>query len=201
MYIGSTNTRGLHHIVYEVVDNFVDEALAGHCDNIQVTIHPDESITIISTAVTYGQQGVSRGETRRGGGDLTVFTRAASSARAGATQGLGRSPRRGRFGRERACRSFTWRSTATRLVDPKTSEASREGDLKKGAKHEQERHHDHFRADPEVSRRSPTTTRRSRSACARRRSSPAASRSSSSTSAPAARRTSATRATSTSSTT
>ncbi len=46
MYIGSTGPRGLHHLVYEIVDNSVDEALAGYCDSVRVVLHPDNSVTV-----------------------------------------------------------------------------------------------------------------------------------------------------------
>ena len=49
MYLGSTGARGLHHLIYEVMDNSVDEALAGECDHVVIEIHPDNTVTVTTT--------------------------------------------------------------------------------------------------------------------------------------------------------
>ena len=48
MYIGSTDSRGLHHLIYELVDNSIDEAMAGYCDHVTITVHEGEYVTVIT---------------------------------------------------------------------------------------------------------------------------------------------------------
>lgn len=71
MYIGSTSTKGLHHLVYEIVDNSIDEALAGFCDTIEVTINKDNSITVVDNG-----RGIPVGINKKSGlsGVEVVFT-------------------------------------------------------------------------------------------------------------------------------
>ena len=151
MYIGSTGPRGLHHLVYEVVANSVDEAMAGRADRIEVILHPDNSVTISDNGSgipvdVMAEQGLPA---------LTVvLTKLHAGGKFGGDglQGLRRPARRRRLRRQRAVgvarrrgRSATGRSGAR-----SSRAASRSGDMKAIGPTKDDRHDDQFLPDLEI---------------------------------------------------
>ncbi len=144
MYIGSTGSRGLHHLIFEVVDNSVDEALAGRNDRVEITLHPDNSVTVRDWGSgipvdVMPEQGLP-GAHRRA--DEAPCRRQVRRRR---LQGLRRPPRRRHLRRQRALRVVHRRRLPRRQDLPAGVRArrpdDRDGDRRRRARG-RDRHHD-----------------------------------------------------------